>query len=118
MDCSSSTSPTTTTLTLVRGDDQNLAVTVQNPDGTPYDLTDCTLTFTARVGTYFGEIVPTYPIVTTVHADPTAGLSQIAFTPENTINMGSDPYFFDIKLTSAADLISTLDYGALLIVPH
>lgn len=104
------------TLSLVRGNDVDITLTVTLPDGvTPYDLTNCILTFTARQNTYFSPIIigPKTASLT----NPTAGVAVLTFVPADTASLGDGPYYFDIVLTSAASKITTLISGVLTICP-
>lgn len=103
------------TLTLVRGDDQDVGVTVRNPDGSAYNLTDCTLTLTVRQNTYFSPVVLAKSV--TQHLDPTNGSSQISFVPAETEGMDESTRYFDIRLT-AGGKVKTLAYGPFLVRPR
>lgn len=103
------------TLTLVRGDDQDVGVTLTNPDGTPYNLSGCALLFTARQNTWSSPVM--FQINTTGHIAPESGISQIPFVSSNTINVNDTKHFFDLKLINALTGITTLVSGPLFIVP-
>lgn len=102
-------------LSLVRNDDQDLGITVLNPDQSAYNLSGCALIFTARTPAYFSD--PLINKTVTNHLDPVAGLSQFSFVPADTAGLSDKPYFFDIRLISAASKATTLIYGDLTILP-
>ena len=103
------------TLTLVRGDDQDVGVTITNTDGTPYILSGCGLTFTARRDLYNTPIILQNTV--TGHLVPESGLSQFTFTSATTSNINEQKHYFDIKLTSTGGRITTLMDGFLYVVP-
>jgi len=102
-------------LTLVRGNDTDVTLNVTQAGCTdPYDLTSCTLVFTARDGSYYSPVLFT---VTASLTDPTAGVAVLSFVPSNTADLSDKPYYFDIVLTSAASKVTTMMSGTLLIRP-
>lgn len=106
----------TGTLTLAREDDQDVGVVVLNSDSTPYDLTGCVLVFTARHPIFNSQIVLQKTV--SDHLDPTAGLSQFTFVPDDTLNLGQPSYFFTVRLLSAAGKWMTPIKGDLIIEPN
>lgn len=102
-------------LSLVRGDDQDVGLSLAQPDGSAYNLSGCAFTFTARQDTYFSA--PILTKIVTDHLDPVAGLSQLFFVPADTASLDDLTHYFDIKLTSAAGKISTLCYGDFTVKP-
>ena len=103
-------------LTLVRGDDVDVGVTVQNTDGTPYILSGASLTFSARSNSFYDSTVVLTKVVTG-HLAPESGLSAFTFTSGDTLNINDQKHYFDIKLFSSANKTSTLMNGALYVVP-
>lgn len=104
-------------LCLVRGDDQTVGIYVQNPDGTPYNLSGATLTFTARDDYYNAPII--LQKVVTSHFGAASGASSINFTSGDTATgFGDKKYFFDIKLLSSLNLVTTLGAGQFSLYPQ
>ncbi len=103
------------TLTLVRGDDQDVGMAVVNTDGTPYILSGCSLTFTARRDLYTSPVI--LQKVVTGHLAPESGLSQLSFVSADTANINDQKHFFDIKLLSAVNRTSTLMDGWFYVKP-
>ncbi len=103
------------TLSLVRGDDISLGLTVVNPDGSAYNLVGCTLTITARRDTYFSTII--FQKSVSIFADAASGVASIDFVPADTVNMDDAPYYFDVKLLDSSAKTTTLSAGVLSIVP-
>jgi hypothetical protein len=102
-------------LSLVRGDDVDVGLQINNPDQTAYNLSGCALTFTARQNAFFSTVLLTKTV--TQHLSNTGGTSQFSFVPADTLSMDDTTHYFDIKLTSASGKISTLMYGDLTIRP-
>ncbi len=103
------------TLTLVRGDDQDVGITLTNPDGTPYNLSGCALLFTARQTVWSSPIM--FQKNTTDHLAPESGLSQISFVTADTAHINDTKHFFDLKLITAITGITTLVSGPFYVVP-
>lgn len=103
------------TLTLVRGDDQDVGVTVTNSDGSAYNLSGCALIFTARQTNWSSPVI--LQKTTTGHIAAESGLSQISFASGDTIGINDLQHYYDIKLRSAVPTITTLINGPFYIVP-
>ena len=103
-------------LYLVRGDDQDVCVAVNTPDGTPYNLSGCALIFTARDNLYFSPIVLTKVI--TSHIDPTNGISNFPFTTGDTASLNDTSFYYDIKLLSSSSRTITLAAGNFRVFPN
>ncbi len=104
------------TLTLVRGDDQNVGITVSNPDGSPYILSGATLVFAARRSFLWDSQIVLSKTVTG-HLAPESGLSYIPFVSSDTININDQPHYMDLKLISSNSITTTLMNGNLFVVP-
>ena len=104
------------TLSLVRGDDTDIGVTVYQSDGvTAYDLTSCAITLTVRQNTYFSQVVLT--VVGTL-VDAVNGIAKFTLVPADTDNFADTPYYFDVKLLDAAAKTTTLISGTLTMQPQ
>lgn len=102
-------------LTLARGDDQDVGLTVKNPDGSAYNLTDCTLVLTVRQNTYYSPVVLSKSV--TQHLDAVAGLSQVSFVPADTDGLDDSTRFYEIRLI-AGGKTTTLVNGQFLVRPR
>ncbi len=102
-------------LSLVRGDDQDVGMTVLTASGTPYNLSGCVLAFQARQTTYFSPLI--LEKQASMHLDATGGLSQLTFIPADTNGIDDLDHYYDIKLQSAAGKINTLVYGIFTVQP-
>lgn len=102
------------TLSIVGGDNTNVTLTITQSDGvTPYNLTSCTLNFTAIQNVYL-----TTPVLTKVATitNATAGLAQLSFVPADTTGLNNTPYNYNIQLVDSGGNITTLISGPLNIV--
>ena len=88
-------------ISIIRGDDYNMSVTIRNADKTAYDLTGCTLFFTVKEKTKIGvETDDTFLIEKNIisHVDDQAGKTALILTNEETaIKSGVYVYDFQIK---------------------
>lgn len=103
-------------LSLVRGDDQDVGVNVTNPDGSYYNLSGCSLTFTARESDFFNA-PPIIQKVVTGHYGAASGASLISFGSGDTAGLGDRRFYYDIKLFSTGQKLTTLVCGLLLFAP-
>lgn len=103
-------------LSLCRGDDQDVGINVTNPDGSYYNLSGCTILFNARKDTnYYSPVILSKTV--TGHYGAASGASMISFTSGDTFGLDNVPYFFDIKLISANNKVTTLIAGNLIMYP-
>ena len=103
-------------LSLVRGDDQEIGITVNNSDGTPYNLSGSSLILTARGSEYFSDII--FQSSGDSHISPESGISEIALSSTVTASGGNKKYYFDVKLLDTGNKITTLMAGDLLFYPR
>lgn len=102
-------------LTLYRGDDVTLGVTVLTSSGTAYNLSGCALALTVRQNTYFSPVLLQKTV--TQHLSGDIGQSQFTLVPGDTNSIDDNAHYHDVKLTSAAGLITTLQYGPFYAIP-
>ena len=103
-------------LCLIRGDDIDIGATVLQPDGSVYSLTGCSLTFSVRENAnYFSQLLF---VRTGTLISPADGTAKFTLVPDDTDNLGDNPYFFEIKLIDANAKIKTLNYGTLTLAPR
>ena len=102
-------------LTLYRGDDVTLGVTVLTSSGTAYNLSGCALDLNARQNTYFSTLLFNKHV--TQHLSGDIGQSQFTLVPADTNGIDDSTHYHDVKLTSAAGLITTLQYGPFYVIP-
>lgn len=103
------------TFNLVRGDDQDVGVIVNQPDGTPYNLSGATLAFTARKTSWCSEVL--FQKTVTGHFGAASGYSCIPFDAVDTVNLDDNQFFYDIKLISSGNKTTTLVSGPFSIFP-
>jgi hypothetical protein len=105
-------------LTLCRGDDTVLGLTITNPDGSAYNLSGCYITFNARAnGNYFSPVILTEQTGPTGHLSAVSGLSQLTFAAADTSGINDVARYYDIKLLSALNTTTTLIYGSFQLAP-
>jgi hypothetical protein len=103
-------------LSLVRGDDSDVGVYVTNPDGGFYNLSGCSLTFTVRESDFFSA-PPILQKIVTGHYGAASGASIISFASGDTAGLGDRSFYYDIKLFSTGQKLTTLVYGKFLLSP-
>lgn len=103
------------TLNLVRGDDQDVGVNVTQPDGTPYNLSGSTLTFTAFKTSWCSQVL--FQKYVTGHYGAASGYSCIPFATGDTADLDDSEYYYDIKLVSSGNKTTTLVGGPFSIYP-
>lgn len=106
-----------TTLTLVRGDDQDVGLSITDVDGiTPYNLSGSLLTFTARYPNTWSAGIILQKLVTG-GASNVSGTATLSFTSGETAPLDQSPYFYDLKLFTTGLKTKTLSYGTLAFLP-
>ena len=102
-------------ISLVRANDQDFNFYVTNTDdGTPYNLSGCTLTYDMRRFTYYDPILLHRPL--DIYG-PDSGAALLSFTTGDTAGLDNLPYFFTVNLVSAAGKTTTLLAGNTYVLP-
>jgi hypothetical protein len=103
--------PVTVNLSLYMGDDFTMTINVQNPDGTPVDLTGSTVT--GMVKKSASDTTAAGNLTCTLVTPATGG--QISVLLANTVSSGltTGPYVYDVQWKSAGNMILTLIAGTL-----
>lgn len=105
-------------LSLVRGDDIQVAITITAPNGTPYNLSGCSLVFQAlQNGNYFSPPWLTVTTGPTGHISTISGLSQLTFAAAATSGLDDLNHFYTIRLYSALGTTTTLIDGLFSLQP-
>jgi hypothetical protein len=105
-------------LTLVRGDDQVVGITVTTPSGTLYNLSGCTHVFQAMQNeNYFSNPWLTETTGPSGHLVSVSGLSQLVFAAADTSGLDDLNHYYSIKLYSALGTTTTLLYGTFNLIP-
>lgn len=96
----------------VRGDSRVLEVPVTNADGTPFDLTGCTVYFTLNLSeTPTDDGTDTTAVIKkgiTSIPDPELGVVDIPLTNADTQPLTEDTYWYDIQLKDNSGNITSL----------
>lgn len=103
-------------LNLARGNDQEIGITVNDSAGEPYNLSGCSIIFTARDSDYFSDIIILK--TGTSHIAPESGITEITLVPSDTSHLGNKKYFFDVNLLDTGSKITTLMYGDMVLFPR
>lgn len=101
-------------ISLARSNDTDLTFYVTNPDGTPYNLSGCSLTYDQRRYTYYDPVLLNKPLSI---FGPDSGAALLSFTVGDTSNWDNLPYFYTINLVSEAAKTTTLIYGNVYFLP-
>lgn len=101
---------TDTRLTIIRGDDVNLGVTLKDGEGEVIDITGYTVYFTAKKKLSDPDSDAIIAKEVTDHEDPENGVTNIALSSTET-DIEDDIYYWDIQLKDTDDLISSSAYG-------
>ncbi len=101
-----------------RGDSHTLALTVTETDSesvtTAYDLTGCTVFFTAKNEISDTDAEAVLKKDTDTFSDPTSGEVEIEFEHADTLSLEGD-YACDIQLLTVAGKVYTIFIGTMLV---
>lgn len=104
----------TPTISIVRGDDFDLILTLKDSDGGAIDLTNATVCFTVKqkVSNTDSSVISKE---VTEHTTPLEGLTKVSLSSGET---AVDPgyYFYDVRIKTQAGKISSVQYGKFRIV--
>jgi hypothetical protein len=98
-------------LQIRQGMDVENTLTLTNPDGTPLDLTGCTLTAKMR-----RTPTSTAVVFDTAITDAANGVARLDLTAEQTADLAPPAWSWDLKLTDAAGKVRPLAYGHVVVV--
>lgn len=102
-------------ITVVQGDTHKFNVTVTDENGSAFDLTSYTMTFTAKK-----SITDTTAAITStgVISNPTTGIGLITLTPTDT-DIEVNDYHYQIEISDGSDNVYTIVYDSILsIIPQ
>ena len=92
------------TLTLIRGDDYQIPVTITNADGTAYNLTGATVRFTVKPTLQLDTDSDASAVIAKTiisHTDASAGETEIVLSNTDT-NITPWNYTYDLQITTVA----------------
>ena len=98
-------------ITMYRGDNRTLQVTVKDADGVAVGLTNYTAKFTVRTkpDTDTVTIAKTTTLAAEIDiTDPTNGILEIYIVPADTKDLTPRSYDYDVEITSATSIVSTV----------
>jgi hypothetical protein len=91
------------------GNDVIVEMEYTNDDGTPVDLTGCTLFLTAKRKETDDDVDALIAKMWATHTDPTNGITEVALSKEETALVGRWPT--DVQLKDAGGKVRTLVKG-------
>ena len=109
-----------TLLSMTRGDTRAFAIALTDADGLPLDLTDLTLTFTAKLRQTDTDanavIVKTEGDGITIGDDPTDGTATLVISPEDTEGLTRrTSLYWDVQVEDSLGAVSTPLAGRLVV---
>jgi len=102
-------------LTVDQGTSFENTLDLLNDDGTPYNLTNCSLTGQLRKSYYSSNATANLTINVITAANGNANITMNAAT---TTNITAGRYLYDIKLTDANNNVTRIVEGILTITPQ
>lgn len=102
---------------LIRGDSVNIHFQIEDT-GTPLDLTDTTVYFTAKPG-LTNDITDSTAVMlveVTDHTDPTNGVTDIPLSSTVT-DVTPALYYYDIQIERDGNIITSIPYRTLEVIP-
>jgi hypothetical protein len=100
-------------LTITRGDSEPLNMEFLNDDGTPEDITDWIVEFTAKENMYSEDDIIARTI--TVHTDPALGQTAVNLIPADTSLFNQGKYWYKLRVTTDVGLVQTIMTGNLFV---
>ena len=97
-------------INIIRRDDVTLTVTITDEQGTPLNLTEATVYFTVKNRKTDTDAQALITKEVTSHVNPTAGITEVELTDEDT-DIDSRSYFFDVQVKTSDNKIRSLSYG-------
>lgn len=94
-------------LPVIAGDDFILDATLLEDDGTPVDLTGCTVFFTCKRDPNDTDDDALFKGQTASHTDPTQGQTRILIPKEQMVAVPQGQWYGDLQLRDASGMITT-----------
>ncbi len=101
------------TLKQIQGDTKVYTVTVKSSDGSAYDLTGYTITFTVKASkdTVDGSAdISASGVITSA----TGGTFTVSLTKDNT-NITPGNYFYDFQIDNGSSIVKTIEQGLFIV---
>jgi len=93
---------------LIIGDSYSLQITLQNSDETAFDLTDYTITFTAKYMYEDADVDSIIQKVGAIVGDPTAGVFSISIANDDVDSYNIVRGYYDIQLQDGDSVVTVL----------
>lgn len=108
-------------LTIIRGDDLELAITFKDDAGLPVDLTDSTVFFTIKRRFSDTDDEALLAVEITTHTDPDNGVTTLSISHTDTedldITSEDYPYKWDLQLKDSSGRITSTKAGDCYVLP-
>lgn len=98
-------------LEIIRGDDVVLHIVFTDENGDPVDITDASITFTAKKNFNSSASIST---TVETHTSPAEGKTDITLSDTET-SIDAGLYYYDLQITFLNGKINSIDYGELII---
>lgn len=95
-----------TDITIIKGDDKNLVVTVTDDNGDAIDITGYTIFFTAKTNQDDIDANAVISKDVTSHTSPSEGISTIALASSDT-DVTAGRYWYDIQIKDTSGKITS-----------
>ena len=96
----------------IRGDSRLINIQINNPDGTPFDLSGCevflTLNLSQTPAVDSTDSTASLKKSTSTFTNPTQGLASLTLTNTDTQNLAPGDYYYDIQLKDVSGNITSL----------
>lgn len=103
-------------ISLKRGNDRNLRVTVTNAAGQPVDITGWSVRFTVKKVQTMSDADAIINKLITSHENPTGGITNIPINGSDTDNQPIDLFYLDIRVRDALGKEHSSDTGTFQII--
>lgn len=93
---------------MTRGDSSAYTLTFTQSNGSAYNITGWTITFTLKTSYDLPDSQKTFQKIVSVHTDPTHGISTLSLAPADTQLLPSRNYDYDIVVNTGTDTYTIL----------
>lgn len=100
-----------TDLSMYRGDDKSIVVTIVDNSGTAVNLTNGSVFFTINGSRPITDAGSVYQKIVVSHTNPSAGITTISIPSSSSTNFTPGAYWYDVQLKQSTGSISTVVLG-------
>lgn len=102
-------------LFLEQGSNFNTSITLDNADGTPFDLTDFQVKSSMKKSYYSTTATAQFIVIV---SDPASGVLDISLPYANTANISAGRYVYDVVIKDSANTVSRVLEGIVNVTPQ